>query len=284
MRQQARRQARMRNSWVVVTRIGLTVLLHLTAALVLSSLSMGRPQAPRRRLDPALASEFLPLSQTWSCSQSLLQGFAFRSWEACSISGTWSRSNCGVVVGVVFFSPPNMNLSACVGVLLMLTTVSGLRTPAACQASWPSSTPLWIFSDFWVVAHSVLPPLFYRHWPTPGLTRMELCCDRALLRSSTLTILPHSLTLHSKYEKVSMPLCTRSLQLQFKPSASRTPTVATFSERRELPLFLTRQKLVQILAHCVPWRNASKGSHLFLRMRIWSIVASQLLNSRNFLP
>jgi len=34
-----------------------------------------------------------------------------------------------------FFSPPNMNLSACVGVLLMLTTVSGLRTPAACQAS-----------------------------------------------------------------------------------------------------------------------------------------------------
>ncbi len=65
MHQQPRRQALMRNSLVVVTRIGLTVLLHLTAAaLVLSSLSMGRPQAPRRRLDPALASEFLRLTQT----------------------------------------------------------------------------------------------------------------------------------------------------------------------------------------------------------------------------
>jgi hypothetical protein len=81
-----------------------------------------------------------------------------------------------------------------------------------------------------------------------------------------------------------MPLCSRSLQLQFRPSASRTPTVATFSERRELLLLLTRQKLVQVLAHYVPWRNdASKGSHLFMR-RIWSIVASQLLHSRNFLP
>lgn len=181
-------------------------------------------------------------------------------------------------------APANMNLSACVFVLLTLTTVSGLRTPVACQASWASSTPLWIFSDFWVGAHSVLPPLFCRNWPTPGLTRMELCCDRALLRSSTLTILPLSLTLLSKYEKVSMALWSRSLQLQFRPSVSRTPTVATFSERRELLLLLTRQKLVQILAHYVPWRNASKGSHLFLRMRIWSIVASQLLHSRNFLP
>ncbi len=177
-----------------------------------------------------------------------------------------------------------MNVSACVGVLLILTTVFGLHTPAACQVSWASSTPLWIFSDFWVVAHSVLPPLFCRHWPTPGLTRMELCCDRALLRSSILTVLPLSLTLLSKYERVSMPLCSRSLQLQFRPSASRTPTVATFSERRELLLLLTRQKLVQVLAHYVPWRNdASKGSHLFMR-RIWSIVASQLLHSRNFLP
>lgn len=109
MQQQARRQARMRNSSVVVTRIGLTVLLHLTAALVLSSLSMGRPPAPRRRLDPALASEFLPLKHRRDhAAKVFCKGFrsavekrlVFQELEACPIM---ALSLLLLFVVVVFF-------------------------------------------------------------------------------------------------------------------------------------------------------------------------------------